>query len=130
MCLERALFLAELGEQIALPTSTTNMFLVQPNSGGALTRLAGYSLTGFTIEPTGLAYAPSTDPNDPPKDLLAHFGRRRGSGVLGRPRQSASQSSASSDRAQRPDRRGGLAYDLFDSDPNGHDGHLYIANGM
>ena len=109
--------------------STTNMFLVQPNNGSPLTRLAGYNLTGFTIEPTGLAYAPSTDPNDPSKDLL-YISDDDADRVywvdpdnpqvkLGEFRTSLSGQTDAED----------VAYDLFDGDPNGHDGHLYIANG-
>jgi hypothetical protein len=66
----KGLFLADSEVNESPFNSTINMFLVQPNDGGPLTRLAPYNLTGFTIEPTGLAYAPSTDPNDPSKDLL------------------------------------------------------------
>ena len=67
---EKGLFLADSEVNESPFNSTTNMFLVQPNDGGTLARLASYNLTGFTIEPTGLAYAPSTDPNDPSKDRL------------------------------------------------------------
>jgi hypothetical protein len=125
----KGLFLADSEVNESPFNSTTNMFLVQPNSGGPLTRLAPYNLTGFTIEPTGLAYAPSTDPNDPSKDRL-YISDDDADRIywvdpdnpqvkLGEFRTSLSGSTDAED----------VAYDLFDGDPNGGDGHLYIANG-
>jgi hypothetical protein len=123
------LFLADSEVNESPFNSTTNMFLVQPNNGGTLTRLAPYNLTGFTIEPTGLAYAPSTDPNDPTKDRL-YISDDDADRIywvdpdnpqvkLGEFRTALSGQTDAED----------VAYDRFDGDPSGGDGHLYISNG-
>ena len=109
---------------------TANLFLLQPN-GNQLTLLDTYNLMGFTIEPTGLTYAPSTDPSkdrlyisdddadrvfwvDPDASLNSPEVK------LGEFRTSLSGQTDAED----------VAFDLMDGDVNGGDGHLYIANGV
>jgi sugar lactone lactonase YvrE len=110
--------------------STTNLFLLQPN-GNQLTLLDSYNHTGFTIVPTGLTYAPSTDPSknrlyiseddanrvfwvDPDASLNSPKVK------LGEFRTSLSGQTDAED----------VAFDLMDGDVNGGDGHLYISNGI
>jgi hypothetical protein len=102
--------------------STTNMFLIQPNNGAPLTRLAGYNLTGFTIEPTGLTYSPIADLlfiSDDDADRIYWVDPDNPQVKLGEFRSALSGTSDAED----------IAFDGFDGDVNGSDGHLYIANG-
>jgi hypothetical protein len=101
---------------------STNGFLVQPNNGGSLTLLKGYNLTGFTKEPTGLTYDRSTDRlyiSDDDYDRIYWVDPDNPQVKLGEFRTSLSGSGDPED----------IAYDGFDGDVNGGDGHLYIANG-
>ena len=104
--------------------SSNNMFLVQPNDGGTLTRIgAPISLTSFTHEPTGLAYVASTDLlyiSDDDADRIYWVDPDNPQVKLGEFKTSLSGSTDAE----------GVAYDGIDGDVNGGDGHLYIANGI
>jgi Calx-beta domain len=104
--------------------SSNNMFLVQPNDGGTLTRIgAPISLMSFTSEPTGLAYVSSTDLlyiSDDDADRVYWVDPDNPQVKLGEFKTSLSGSTDAE----------GIAYDGFDGDVNGGDGHLYIANGI
>src|SRR5689334_13932892 len=101
--------------------SSNNMFLVQPNDGGTLTRIgAPISLTSFTHEPTGLAYVASTDLlyiSDDDADRIYWVDPDNPQVKLGEFKTSLSGSTDAE----------GVAYDGLDGDVNGGDGHLYIA---
>ncbi|MFC7537549.1 Calx-beta domain-containing protein [Sphingomonas sp. GCM10030256] len=119
----KGLFLCDSEVNESPFNSTTNMFLVQTNDGGVLTRLAGYKLTGFTIEPTGLAYVPSSDLlfiSDDDADRMYWVDPDNPQTKLGEFRTALSGPTDAED----------VAYDGFDGDAGGHDGHLYIANGV
>jgi hypothetical protein len=104
--------------------STSNMFLVQPNNGGSLTRIgAPISLTSFTIEPTGLAYAPNADLlyiSDDDADRVYWVDPDNPQVKLGEFKASLLGNNDAED----------IAYDGLDGDVNGGDGHLYVANGQ
>jgi len=120
----KGLFLADSEADESPYHSSNNMFLVQPNDGGTLGRVgAPINLTSFTIEPTGLAYAPSTDLlyiSDDDADRIFWVDPDNPQVKLGEFKTSLSGSTDAE----------GVAYDGFDGDVNGGDGHLYIANGI
>ena len=117
----KGLFLCDSEVNESPFNSSNNMFLVQPNNGGPLTLAhAPYQLTGFTIEPTGLAYAPSTDLlyiSDDDADRIYWVDPDNPQVKLGEFRTGSSTDAED------------VAYDRFDGDVSGGDGHLYIANG-
>jgi hypothetical protein len=119
----KGLFLCDSEVNESPFNSSNNMFLVQPNDGSALTRIGSpYKLTSFTIEPTGMAYSPSTNLlyiSDDDADRIYWVNPNNPQVKLGEFRTSLSGSTDAED----------VAFDGFDGDVNGGDGHLYIANG-
>ena len=80
-------------------------------------------MTSFTIEATGLAYAPSTDLlyiSDDDADRVYWVHPANPQVRLGEFGTSLSGATDSED----------IAYDGFDGDASGSDGHLYLANGI
>ena len=120
----KGLFLCDSEADESPYHSSNNMFLVQPNDGGALTRIGSpINLTSFTIEPTGLAYAPTTDLlyiSDDDADRIFWVDPDNPQVRLGSFSTTAFGNNDSED----------VAYDGFDGDVNGGDGHLYVANGQ
>ena len=117
----KGLFLCDSEVNESPFNSSNNLFLVQTNNGSPLTLAhSPYQLTSFTIEPTGLAYAPSTDLlyiSDDDADRIYWVDPDNPQVKLGEFRTGSSTDAED------------VAYDGFDGDASGGDGHLYIANG-
>lgn len=119
----KGLFLSDSEVNESPFNSSTNLFLVEPINGGSLTRVGGFGLTGFTLEPTGLTYLPSLDRlyiSDDDADRIYWVDPDNPQVKLGEFRAALSGQTDAED----------IAYDGFDNDPWGSDGHLYIANGI